>query len=257
MKRPLFFHVLILSSIVSFVLLDIMIVQSADLTDPEEILRRVDENQAPETSRSEIIMIIHERGRKYEKEMSGYNEGETRSYAEFSNPPRDRGTKYLKIGDNMWMYLPGVERVIKIAGHMLRQSMMGSDFSYEDMLEARKLLDNYEPVLLRKESLEERDCYVIELTAITHDVTYYRRVIWVDSGQFVILRSEHYAKTGKLLKLLTVQKVERFGERFYPVNITMEDKLRKDTKTQLITKKLELNIPIPEIYFSRQNLERR
>lgn len=116
---------------------------SADLTDPKEIIRRADNNLVPESSKSQTTMIIHERGRKYEKQMTSYGEGEKRSFAEFSSPPRDKGTKFLKIGDNMWMYMPSVEKVIKIAGHMLRQSMMGSDFSYEDILEARKLLEKY------------------------------------------------------------------------------------------------------------------
>lgn len=140
---------------------------------------------------------------------------------------------------------------------MLRQSMMGSDFSYEDILEARKLLEKYNPIFQKKEQYNGRDCYVLELTAITHDVTYYRRVLWVDAERFVILRSELYAKTGKLLKLMTIEKVEKFGSRYYPVHIIMEDKLRENTQTELISNTIEFNIAIPEVIFSRQNLERR
>ncbi|MCL5019921.1 MAG: outer membrane lipoprotein-sorting protein, partial [Patescibacteria group bacterium] len=154
---------------------NISMIFASDLTDPKEIIRRVDNNLVPESSKSQTTMIIYERGRKYEKQMTSYGEGQKRSFAEFNSPPRDKGTKFLKIEDNMWMYMPSVEKVIKIAGHMLRQSMMGSDFSYEDILEARKLLEKYNPILQKKEQFDGRDCYVLELTAIAHDVTYYRR----------------------------------------------------------------------------------
>ena len=70
-------------------------------------------------------------------------EGVERSYSFYKAPPRERGTKMLKIGSKLWMYTPRTDRKILIAGHMLRQSMMGSDLSYEDMMEDKKLSHMY------------------------------------------------------------------------------------------------------------------
>ena len=222
----------------------------------EEIVNRIDENMVPNSLQHRSKMIIHQSRRIDEKEMLSFALSIDTSFAIFLNPSRDRDTKYLKLGDNLWMYLPSVEKVIKIAGHMLRQSMMGSDFSYEDTLEYSKLITHYEPEIIGEEVIDGRECYILQLTAILHDVTYYMRKIWVDKERFIVLKSELYAKSGKLLKLMTVLKVEKYGDRFYPTHVVMENKLRKDTKTEMVTSEIKFDVFIPEELFSIRNLNR-
>jgi len=222
----------------------------------KEIVNNVDKNMVANSIQHRSKMIIHQSRRIDEKEMLSFALSIDTSFAIFLNPSRDRDTKYLKLGDNLWMYLPSVEKVIKIAGHMLRQSMMGSDFSYEDTLEYSKLITHYEPEIIGEEVIDGRECYILQLTAIRHDVTYYMRKIWVDKERFIVLKSELYAKSGKLLKLMTVLKVEKYGDRFYPTHVVMENKLRKDTKTEMVTSDIKFNVAIPEELFSIRNLNR-
>ncbi|MFC1731605.1 outer membrane lipoprotein-sorting protein [candidate division KSB1 bacterium] len=223
----------------------------------EEILDRIDRNMFPTTVHYRGRLVIHHQDRIDEKVMLVWGEGRDRGYSEFLSPSRDKGTKYLKLGDELWMYLPNIEKVIKISGHLLRQSMMGSDFSYEDSLERNKLREDYTPGIAGEESIIGRQCYVLELTAKRKDVTYFRQKIWVDKEQYVVLQSERYAKTGKLLKIMTTQKIEQFGERFYPTQLTMEDKLRKNSKTEMLLEEIQFDITIPASTFTRRNLERK
>ena len=65
----------------------------------------------------------------------------------------------------MWIYFPSVEKATKIAGHMLRQSMMGSDFSYDDVAENERLQDLYEVGLVGTDTVDGKECYTLELTA--------------------------------------------------------------------------------------------
>ncbi|MBT7087556.1 outer membrane lipoprotein-sorting protein, partial [bacterium] len=102
-----------------------------------EIIKKVDANQVYSTAYFEYEMRIHVGEEIRTKKLVSYMQGREKSFAEFVYPVRDKGVKYLFVGDNLWMYLPSVEKVIKIAGHMLRQSMAGSDMSYEDALEDR------------------------------------------------------------------------------------------------------------------------
>jgi len=231
-------------------------VKGSDDITAKEIVNGIDKNMVPSSIQHRSKMIIYQGKRIDEKEMLGFAFAKDTSFAIFLNPSRDRDTKYLKLGDNLWMYLPSVEKVIKIAGHMLRQSMMGSDFSYEDTLEYKKLITHYEPKIVGEEVIKERECYILQLTAIRHDVTYYMRKIWVDKERFIVLKSELYAKSGKLLKLMTVLKVEKYGDRFYPTHVIMENKLRKDTKTEMITSEIKFDFDIPEELFSIRNLNR-
>ncbi|MFC1726244.1 outer membrane lipoprotein-sorting protein [candidate division KSB1 bacterium] len=223
----------------------------------DDILNRVDQNQISSTVKSLSKMIIFYEGREMEKKMSSLAVGTERSFAEFTFPARDKGTKYLRIKDEMWMYLPSAEKIIKIAGHMLRQSMMGSDFSYEDALEQTELRKKYDAEIIGEEQVDNKDCYVLELTANTKKVTYYRRKIWVDKQRYVPLKAERYAKSGKLLKLFSVKKVEKFGERYFATHMVMEDKLRFNSRTEMIIESIEFDINIPESTFSLRNLEKR
>ena len=223
----------------------------------DEILNRVDENQTSSTAKSEAKMIIYYEGRELEKRMASLAVGAEKSFAEFTFPARDKGTKFLRIEDEMWMYMPSAEKIIKIAGHMLRQSMMGSDFSYEDALEQTELRKKYDAEITGEERVDDRECYILELTANTKKVTYYRRKIWVDKVRFVPLKAERYAKSGKLLKLFSVKKVEKIGDRYYPTHMVMEDKLRFNSRTEMIIESIEFDVDIPENTFSLRNLEKR
>jgi hypothetical protein len=76
----------------------------------------------------------------------------------------------LKLKDKLWMYSPSTDRTIQISGHMLRQSVMGSDLSYEDMMADKKLTHHYQAVVTGSEAVEGFQCWVLELTAKTRDV---------------------------------------------------------------------------------------
>lgn len=220
----------------------------------EEIINKVDANMTYDTSRSTSHLVIHIRDEVRTKKMISYGEGRDKSYAEFTAPARDKGVKYLKIKDNLWMYLPSVEKVIKIEGHMLRQSMMGSDFSYEDAMESDELLKKYKATVVGEETYDERPCYVIDLVAKVKDVTYYKRRTWVDKERFIPLKEELFALSGKKLKEMTLGKVKRFGRRYYPTYFTMKNLLRQDSLTEMFIDEIVFDIKLPAGIFTQRNL---
>jgi outer membrane lipoprotein-sorting protein len=223
-----------------------------------DILEKIDKNTVFQTAYSEVDMIITTRNRTITKSMVGYSMGNEKSFIEFLNPPRDKGTKLLRIGDIVKIYYPSAERVMRLSGHMLRQSMMGSDFSYEDMTErAKKMREEYSGDIKEDEVFKERPCYVLVLTSKIKKQTYYTRRIWVDRERFVGLKEELYAMSGKLLKVLTVEDIKTFKNRYYPVRITMEDKLRSNSRTEMVIKKIDFDIPIPDETFSERRLMKK
>jgi hypothetical protein len=137
---------------------------------------------------------------------------------------------------------------------MLRQSMMGSDFSYEDQTSRNKMYEIYDTVIKD----ETEDIYVIELTARPdQETTYYRRLMRVSKADFSMIDQELYANSGKLLKLMTVIENTDLNGKKYPSRIRMEDKVKKGSYTEIIMENIRLNIVIEESVFSFQNLERR
>lgn len=223
-----------------------------------QLLEKIDENMVFKTAYLEMDMVITIKKRTVTKRLTSFSQGTDKAFMEFLSPPRDKGSKILKIEDIVRVYFPSAERVMRLSGHMLRQSMMGSDFSYEDMTaKAKKLKEEYTAEIIGEEALRERPCYLLLMTSKIENQTYFTRKAWVDKERFIILKEELYARSGKLLKVLTVDEVRPINRRYYPTNVTLENKLRKNSKTQMILKKIQFDIDIPEGTFSERNLIRK
>ncbi|OCL26854.1 outer membrane lipoprotein-sorting protein [Orenia metallireducens] len=220
----------------------------------EEIINRRDENEYIKVAKVEAEMVIINGRRKMSKNMLTFIE-EDNSLTIFTNA-RDRGTKFLKRDDDLWMFFPEAEDIVKISGHMLNQGMMGSDFSYQDMMESDKLTDLYDFAIIGEEELNGRQCYVLEGVALDgKEVSYYRRKSWIDKERFIGLKEELYAKSERLLKVMNVKRVEQIDGRWYPVESVMENKLRKKTRTEFVIKSIKFNPKIPAGTFTLQNMQ--
>ncbi len=221
----------------------------------DEIMQRVDNNEHIESARMEAKMIIEDRGREIVKEMFSYIQEED-SLTEFTNP-RDRGTKYLKLDDDLWMYFPDAEDLVSISGHMLEDGMMGSDFSYEDALESRELGEQYTFELEDEASINDREVYIIKAQAKDDaDASYYERRIWVDKERFVMLKEEYYSRGGRLLKVMEIEEVKEVKEgRFYPVVLVMNDKLKEDSRTTLEIEEINFDYEITKDKISLDTLQ--
>jgi len=115
---------------------------------PTQILERVDANMTMSTARVNAQMTITYRdGDVRNLVYEAWAQGTDESFLEFTSPARDAGSRFLRIEDAMWIFLPRVGKSVRIQGHMLRQGLMGSDFSYGDASENPSMVDDYEAVL--------------------------------------------------------------------------------------------------------------
>jgi outer membrane lipoprotein-sorting protein len=220
----------------------------------KEILDRVDQNMSSENRIVTSKMIIHGTRGDRTIESKTWAEGETKAYTEYLSPPREAGTKMLKLEDQLWIYSPSTDRTIQISGHMLRQSVMGSDLSYEDMMENAKLINNYDAVVIGEEVINEQNCWVLELQAKTSDVSYQIRKIWVDKDRYIPLKEELYAKSGKLLKKTELFDIQKIGNRWFPKRIVFKDMLKMGEGTEFIVETIQFNQDIPEYIFTKASL---
>jgi outer membrane lipoprotein-sorting protein len=230
----------------------LIVITAAEMT-AEEIINKRDDNEYIESIKAEAEMIIVSGGRRITKTMLILSDKKS-ALIEFTNS-QDRGTKFLKREDDLWMFFPDAEDIVKISGHMLNQGMMGSDFSYQDIMESDKLTDLYDFKILKEEELNGCQCYVLEGIAKEGvKVSYYRRVSWVDKERFIGLKEELYAQSGRLLKETKVNEINEIEERWIPIDSVMEDKLRKNTYTEFKISLIDFNPEIPEGTFTLQNL---
>jgi outer membrane lipoprotein-sorting protein len=224
-----------------------------------ELLRRVDDNEIYATIEYEGEMIVEYQGKRFVKTMKAWARQNTDSFIEFTNP-EDRGTKYLKKGGRLYVYSPDTEEVMLISGHMLKESMMGSDMSYEDTIENEKLINRYDPVLGGSETWKaggaDRDCWILDLAAKRRTESYPRQKLWIDKETGDCLHYELFALSGAKLKEYNLLRVEELGGRRFPVEIEIRDLLRKNSKTTMVMRNAVLDRPIADSVFSQRNLER-
>ena len=240
---------------VSIFILTFLFTQSIMAITADEIINQRDDNEYVDSARIEAKMIITNSGREMTKEMVSISDGKN-AFVRFTNP-RDKGTKYLKKDDNLWMFFPDAEDVVKISGHMMNQGMMGSDFSYQDALESERLTELYQFEVLGEEEIDGRMSYVLKGTAREgKEVSYYERKIWIDQERYIGLREELYARNGRLLKVAEVTEVELFDDdRWYPTEMVMSDQLMEDSRTIFRIEEIEFNPEIPEGTFSLESLQ--
>ncbi len=222
----------------------------------EEILNLIDQNYRAENRVSTSKMVIHGRRGSRTLEAKSWIQGTEKSFTEYLAPAREKGTKMLKLEEQLWTYSPSTDRTIKISGHMLRQSVMGSDLSYEDFMEDPELHKLYSAEIIAEENFNERPCWVLELTAIKKDVSYHSRKIWVDRERYIPLQENRYAKSGKLLKTTEIKEIMRKANRWVAKHVIFKDVLKKGNGTELFIESIDFDADIPNHIFSKAALRK-
>lgn len=221
-----------------------------------EIIKRVDRNQTGTTQRYRATMTIQKGRRQLIKKLWGYSRGNgIKSFMQFTNP-EDRGVKYLKLKNELWIYFPDADDTMKISGHMLRQGLMGSDISYEDMMETETMQTLYKAKRKNDSTWAGRPCFVIDLNAKVSRANYARQVLYVDKATYVPLKIEMYARGGRMIKVMTYTRIKKIGYRYVPMRMTISDTRKRNSSTTIIFSTFHHNVTLPRGAFSRARMRR-
>lgn len=221
------------------------------------ILKNIDNNLHVDKAITHTKMVIYRRNRINTIKAKTWISGKYNAFTEYLYPLREKGKKMLKLGDKLWTYIPEPsDRIITISGHMLRQSLMGSDLSYEDMMNNDPLTSQYNAKVIGLESLLNRECLVLELVAKLNGLSYERRKLWVDPSRWLPLKEELFAKSGKLLKRTVINEVFKVEGRWYPKKMTFKDMLSKGKGTEYHIESIEFKKNIPSHIFSKAALRK-
>tara|TARA_Y100001970_G_scaffold289374_1_gene419531 strand:+ start:981 stop:1718 length:738 start_codon:yes stop_codon:yes gene_type:complete len=245
-----------MKKLVYIILLSLITGQHGDIT-VDLIIKKTDRNLNAKSRVLTSKMVVKGRRSSRTIESKHWVIGTDKAFTEYLSPAREAGTKMLKIGDKLWTYSPQTDRVIQISGHMLRQSVMGSDMSYNDMMEDRPLEEIYKASISGSEKINNRDHWIIEMEAKTKGLPYPKRRAWVDKEYFLPVKEQLYAKSGKLLKTSTMSDIKKIKGRWFPSKFKFKDELKKNSKgTEWIIEKIEFDTDIKESRFSKALLRK-
>ena len=242
---------------VIYVLLFSFVSSQVENISVDDIIVKMDRNLNAKSRVLRSKMVVHGRRSSRIIESKNWVIGTDKSFTEYLSPAREAGTKMLKLDDKLWTYSPQTDRVIQISGHMLRQSVMGSDMSYNDMMEDRPVQEIYKATIAGNEKIEGRDHWVITMEARIKGLPYPKRKTWVDKEFFLPLREELYAKSGKLLKTSTLSDIKKIQGRWFPGKFIYKDELKRNSKgTEWIIDNIEFDVNIPSSRFSKALLRK-
>ena len=230
--------------------------QSDDMS-VQDIIKAMDNNLNAKSRVLTSRMVVHGRRASRTIESRNWVMGANQAFTEYLSPPREAGTKMLKLGDKLWTYSPQTDRVIQISGHMLRQSVMGSDMSYNDMMENRPMEELYKATLEGSVMIDGRSHWIMVLEARVKGLSYPKRRAWIDKEYLLPTKEELYAKSGKLLKTSTMEGIKRIQGRWFPSRFVFKDELKRNSKgTEWVIDDIRFDVDIPDSRFSKSKLRK-
>ncbi len=241
-----------------FLLLLPSLLFSQELT-PQEMIKRSDDLMRGDTQEGKYSMAITTPNWERRLELYVYSLGRDKMFIRILSPAKEKDTTTLRVKNEMWNYLPAVERTIKIPPSMMLQPWMGSDFANDDLVKESSIVNDYTHKLLSEENTEGQDVYVIELTPKPGSaVVWYKRIMRINKKDFTPVRDEFYGKNNKLIKTLSYSNVKKISGRSIPAHWDMTSEIKQGHTTIIeVSDSVVYNEPIDDSVFSLQNLRTR
>ncbi len=225
--------------------------------DAREIVKKADELIKSKSSFSEVKMKVIKPDWSREMTMKMWALEPDYALILITAPAKDKGMVTLKRKTEVWNWIPGIHRVIKIPPSMMMQSWMGSDFTNDDLVKESSIVEDYNHKLIGEEKYGGYDCYKIEMIPKEEaDVVWGKIIAWVSKKGYLSLRSDYYDEDGYLIKKMTASKVKKMGGRVIPTLWEMQPVDKPQQKTIMEYMNIKFNIPIKESFFSQQNMKR-
>ena len=230
----------------------------ADGPDALTIARRCDAALKGKTEHGTASMTVRTAEWQRTVELTFWYDYPDKTFIRVTAPAKDAGTGTLRLGTNMWTYLPSVERVIKIPPSLMLQSWMGSDFTNDDLVKESSLPTDYTHRIDGDVTEDGDSCYRLIATPKPNaPVVWGKLVLLVRKADFLPRREEFYDEQGTLEKTLYFDNIRRTGSRNYPMRWRMVSHAKPGHETTLTFSSMEFDRPIRADIFTRQNLERR
>ncbi len=224
-----------------------------------EIVRRADEKIRGQTSYIEMTMTIVRPDWSRETSLKSWSKGTEQALIVISAPARDKGNAFLKIKNDLWNWIPAIERTVKIPPSMMMQSWMGSDFTNDDLVKESSIVHDYTHTIIGRETIAERDCHKIELLPLPDAPVVWGKIfLWITSEDDLEMKAEYYDEDEFLMQTMNLSDIKELGGRVIPTILEMipADEEKEGHKTVLLYSYAEFDKEIEDSFFSKQNMKR-
>ncbi len=225
--------------------------------DAKEIVHQADQHMRGETNITEMTMQIIRPDYTREISMKSWMKGRDYALIYITAPARDRGTTFLKRGNEVWNWVPAVERVIKLPPSMMMQSWMGSDFTNDDLVRESSIVNDYTHELAGTETINGYECWKVELTPKPEAAVVWGKVtMWVARETPMQMKIEFYDEDMNLVNEMNASEVKNLGGRKFTTRWEMIPQDKEGHKTVMIYNDVEFNVPLEDNMFTEQYMKR-
>lgn len=244
------------------VLASIALITGSSYTPPQEltakqIVQKADEKVRGKSSRGEMTMNIVRPGWTRSITMKTWSKGDDYALIYITAPAKEKGKVFLKRQQEMWSWVPSINRMIKLPPSMMMQSWMGSDFKNDDLVKQSSIVKDYTHKILRSETVRGSDCWVIELKPKPEAPVVWGRIeSWITKEGFHSIRGKYYDEDEYLVQTEEGFDIKKMGDREILTRMTIIPADEPGNKTELIFTNMEFDIPIDDSFFTQQNMKR-
>ena len=223
----------------------------------KEIITKADEKMRGKSSYSEMkITTVRP---KWQKEMilKTWTKGSDYSVSLVMSPAKEKGSVFLKRENEVWNYLPALDRTIKLPPSMMMQSWMGTDLTNDDLVKQSSTVVDYTHKILGEENIDGLPCWKLELLPKEEASVVWGKIIsWIDKTDYMQMKSEFYDEDDELVNLMKGSDVKVFSGKNLTSKIDFIPLENTGQKTVLEYLKWEFDVSVPENYFTPQYVTR-
>jgi len=238
-------------------LITLFVVLYAQAQDATEILKKSDRKVRGNTSYAEITIKIIRPKWQREMRLKSWTKGDDYAVSLVTYPAKEKGIVFLKRKNEMWNYMPSIERTIKMPPSMMLQSWMGTDLTNDDLVKRSSIVKDYTSKIVGVETVNGLKCWKIQLTPKEDaPVVWGKLLIWIDQKDTMQMKIEFYDEDGFLVNKMLAYEPKIFDGKKLPSRIEFIPVDKPGYKTIIIYNKLVFDKPISESYFTINHIKK-
>jgi outer membrane lipoprotein-sorting protein len=222
----------------------------------KEIVKRANDKATGTSSQGTMKMTIVRPDWSREVTMKSWSKGTEYYLIYITEPVKDKGQVFMKRGQDMWNWMPSINRMIKLPPSMMGQSWMGSDFTNDDLVRMNSIIEDFTHEIVGSEKVEGYDCYIIELVPKPEAAVVWGKIrLWVSKDDYYELKGEYFDEDFALVNTMTSTNIKKMGDRTLPSKTIMVPVDKPGNQTILEMMDIIFNQPIDDNFFSQQNMK--
>ncbi len=243
----------LLTSIVFILVFSSFLFANSSSNEAENIIKKLDENMRGENVSMTLTMKIVSMGHERTMKMQSWSEGTKKSFTKILYPPKDRGITFLSLDNQMWQYVPKIERIIKIPPSMMLQNWMGSDITNDDMVKQSSIVEDYDAKIIKKAGS------IVTLELIPKEdaaVVWGKIIINIDTTTYTSQKDIFYDEDMKEVRIFLYDNVKKFGKYYIPTIWRVQPVDKKNNYTEMILEDVKYDTEMSSQYFKKSALKR-